>query len=61
MYGVQHGEVMLWAEVNPDERMVEFPVFIQGTGHNPQSGRGPYVGSFMLDDGKFVGHVFVED
>jgi hypothetical protein len=57
----QHGVPVLWAHVDP---MVVFKrdVLIQtrGTGHNAY-GVGEYVGTYQLEDGRFVGHVFMKE
>lgn len=55
---VQSGQACLWAEVTPGERQESRKVFIYGTGHDLEEGRGDYLGSFMLDDGTLVFHAY---
>jgi hypothetical protein len=55
---VQHGVPMLWALVQaelPMERR-EFGVF--GTGHELPQRLHDYVGTFQLEGGHFIGHLF---
>jgi hypothetical protein len=56
---VQHGKVCLWTLVNLDLPLTDRQIFISGTGHPIQAPYGTkYVGTFMLLEGNFVGHVF---
>jgi len=57
----QHGEPQIWALVNPDEPFTETRNFrVVGTGHpigeNEEVLR--YIGTFQLDGGNFIGHLF---
>lgn len=56
---VQSGSPYIWALVDPDapKELRQFKVF--GTGHMiPQEDPLHYLGTFQLDDGNFVFHVF---
>lgn len=55
--GVQQGEPFLWAKVDPYADLRRRHVVIYGTGHHID-GWPDYVGSFMLDSGALVFHVF---
>lgn len=62
---LQHGRPVLYCLVNdPDSAAgtaVPTPVYIYGTGHRIQLPAHHYVGSFPLDDGALVFHVFTRD
>jgi hypothetical protein len=56
----QHGEPCLWALVDPDRERVDYHFALRGTGH-PIAGVAlprDHVGTFMLAEGDFVGHLF---
>mgnify|MGYP001592531188 CR=1 FL=1 len=56
----QNGRPCLWALV-PDDMAPELRViFTHGTGHTCSSDIGSYVGTYQLQNGAFVGHVFEE-
>ncbi len=55
------GEVpCIWALVNPMNPVVPRRFKIHGTGHELEPGEkvGMYIGSFQLQEGIFVGHLF---
>ena len=53
---VQYGAPALWARVDPEARLVKRRIHISGTGHVGAEGR--YIGTFQLDEGRLVFHVF---
>lgn len=55
---MQHNRVRLWALVDPEMPMVGRVLRIYGTGHEMPDVPGFYWGTFMVDDGDFVFHVF---
>ncbi len=57
---VQHGLPVLWYRRPVEDRdMVKRRFVIVGTGHHiDQSAR--YIGTFQMEDGDFIGHVFEE-
>ncbi len=59
---VQKGIPCLWVLCNPEETIRDtLKVFIFGTGHPifDNASIGSYVATFQLDDGEFMGHVFI--
>ena len=58
---VQHGKPCIWAKVNQQENVtVRAKVSIVGTGHPASRTDGMmFLGTYQLDGGDFVGHVFV--
>jgi hypothetical protein len=52
-----HEEAFLWAIVDRAAPMVERPFAIRGTGH-ALGAVGSYIGTFMLQSGGLVFHVF---
>lgn len=55
----QRGTPCIWAQVDTDKPQDSVLVVIHGTGHNVKKPDMKFVGTFMLHDGAFVGHVFV--
>ena len=55
---VQHGTPCLWARVEPEAEKVKRRIFTHGTGHPVPETTGDYIGSYQLQGGAFVGHVF---
>jgi hypothetical protein len=47
----------VWALVDPDASMESREFAVRGTGH-PVGDVGDYVGTFLVDGGQFVFHVF---
>lgn len=54
---VQGDKPWLWALVDPGAEREERTFYVHGTGH-PVTPGADHVGSFLLLDGRFVGHVF---
>ena len=54
----QHGTPRLWVEVYPDEPVEPYPLAVYGTGHEIPDDPGRYIGTFQIDDGAFVFHVY---
>ena len=55
--GVQGNVPYLWARVDPRDPVGTRRFLLVGTGH-PVPDSATHLGTFMLDDGRFVGHVF---
>lgn len=55
---VQRDVPCIWALVNPDNQMMQREFLIVGTGHDLPERYGGHVGTFQLDGGNFVFHVF---
>ena len=56
---VQHGQPQLWALVQPTNEIRDRDFFVVGTGHPFQEYLQPsHVGTFMLEGGALVFHVF---
>lgn len=55
---VQYGEPHIWAIVDPDEPPETRGFVLRGTGHGLKGNEGRYVGTFQLEGGAFVGHLF---
>jgi hypothetical protein len=54
---VQDGIPYMWARVSPDEPKTERTFYVHGTGR-PITEGCVHLGSFMLHDGAYVGHLF---
>ena len=54
---VQHGTPCLWALVDEDADLTKHSLTIVGTGH-PVGSVGEYIGTYQLDSGALVFHVF---
>jgi hypothetical protein len=58
---VQRNVPRIWAMVNPEETQREKRIFqVYGTGHKMKSVPGIYIGTFQIDEGRFIYHVFEE-
>lgn len=55
--GVQREQPVLWADVEDDGEYTGRKIAIVVTGANPPAD-GTYIGTFMIADGRFVGHVY---
>lgn len=56
---VQHGTPHIWALVDPEKPATQRRFFeMYGTGNSIAPDPGPYVGTFQLNGGNFVLHVF---
>lgn len=49
---------VMWATVDPGATTKTRTFHTRGTGHLFTGTEGPYVGTYLLYEGKFVGHVF---
>lgn len=49
---------VMWATVDPGATTETRTFHTRGTGHLFTGTEGAYVGTYLLDEGKFVGHVF---
>lgn len=55
---VQNGAPQLWALVNPNAPMERRRILTLGTGHPADGKPGEYVGTYQVEDGSLVFHVF---
>lgn len=55
---VQHGRPCIWALVDPGSISGYLNVTIVGTGHNVYHDIGKYLGTFQIDSGNLIFHVF---
>lgn len=58
---VQAGQPCFWALVNPDRKLERRRFYMLGTGHeihDDDASELQHLGTFMLNDGAFVGHLF---
>lgn len=56
---VQHGKPQLWAFVDPEAKVLHPRRFrLSGTGHPMTEGHYRFIGTFQLEGGNFVGHLF---
>lgn len=56
---VQRGYISMWAEVETSAPLRTYQVLTRGTGHPVPSGYA-YLGTYQIDDGALVFHVYVE-
>jgi hypothetical protein len=57
---IQNGEPVVWAEVDTDAPNVFRTFFTFGTGDEmDQAFEGQFVGTYQMDQGRFVAHVYV--
>ena len=58
----QYNKAVLWAVVNPEQTRKQERIFkIRPTGHIFEDGsKDKYIGTFQLDNGDFVGHLYEE-
>lgn len=54
----QDGMPMMWSRVDPKAEMEEKHLYVAGTGEELPWGLGEFVGTFLLDEGRLVFHVF---
>jgi hypothetical protein len=54
----QHGEPQMWALVNPSAPLEKRTFNTHGTGHKMDSHPGKFVGTFQVNGGSLVFHVF---
>jgi hypothetical protein len=56
---VQAGTPCVWAIVDPSAPSVRRRLVLRGTGHNAEGlSMAPFVGTFQLEGGAFIGHLF---
>lgn len=57
----QYGVPVIWAMVDPDKPTTDVVIVTVGTGHIvPVEGPLHHIGTYQMDEGRFVGHVFVK-
>lgn len=54
----QFAQACIWALVDPDKALIERKFNIIGTGWRMSNSLGKYIGTFQLDGGALVFHVF---
>lgn len=54
----QNGVPCIWAKVFPSAPQVKRKIYVVGTGHPMLNFPLRYLGSFQLQGGAFVGHIF---
>ncbi len=57
---VQNGKPVFWVIVDPNEEKKSRVFRVYGSGHLHEDIKGRYIGSFQLQVGTFVGHLFEE-
>ncbi len=55
---IQYGAPFIWAKVNPENGKEKRTFRIAGTGHGLEENNLIYIGTFQLEGGKFMGHLF---
>jgi len=55
---VQGGTPCLWAQVDPERDSAQVGIRIYGTGHQVHRIDQSYIGTYQLNDGRLVFHVF---
>jgi len=55
---VQNGVPCVWARVDPEQPKVQRKLITHGTGHPVPDTTGDHVGSYQLQGGSLVFHVF---
>ena len=56
---VQHKEITLWVEVNPDEKkMIYVDFMLHGTGQTLEMSQGKYINTLQLFGGDLVLHLY---
>lgn len=58
---MQDDHPVVWAMVNPDEMTVVTQLGVYGTGHTVPDDPGQFIGTFQMQDGALVFHVFQPD
>lgn len=56
----QQGQPMIWAKVDPNAPKVQRRFAVYGTGHEMSEQFRHYVGTFMMEDGTYVFHVYTD-
>lgn len=55
---VQNGEPCIWAKVDTSDEYEDKEFLIFGTGHHLPENPMNFIGTYQLDNGRFVFHVF---
>ena len=55
---VQHGTPCLWAQVDTEAVKDSVLIVTHGTGHPMKSNHMEFLGTYQLESGSFIGHVF---
>ena len=55
---VQNGTPCLWARIDPKADKVNRFIITHGTGHNVPETTGKHIGSYQIEGGSLVFHVF---
>lgn len=55
---MQHDKPCLWARVHTDQPLEDRVIFTQGTGNPIPEGAGRFIGTYQLNGGNLVFHVF---
>ena len=55
---VQRGVPCIWVEVDPSNEIETREFQVYGTGHMIPDNSGTYLGTFMVDDGNYVFHIY---
>jgi len=56
--GTQDNKPYLWALVNPKSEDANYLVITRGTGQPVKAFSGKYIGTYQINNGEFVFHVF---
>lgn len=57
----QHGTPCIWAEVETTDTMSKLHIRTFGTGHEIPEDIGQYPGTYQLEGGSLVFHVYIEN
>jgi hypothetical protein len=55
---VQNGTPCLWAQVDTEAVTDRILIVTHGTGHPMKSNNMQFIGTYQLEGGSFIGHVF---
>ena len=54
----QHGQLCVWAIVDPEAELLPHKFSVRGTGHAIVGDEGTYIGTAQMAGGQLVWHVF---
>lgn len=57
---LQHGEAVVWACVDTSRKARAHKVYIRGTGHPFTGDEGEHIGTFQMNNGTLVFHLFAD-
>lgn len=57
---IQHGTPQLWVLLNPEAPAIPRKFVVHGTGHTIHTASLLYIGTFQLERGRLVFHLFEE-